>query len=605
MFHFLAAIIYTYLAVRIYNSDRSSAMNRTALALLLCFAVWSFGMTLMSIPGLPPWFIHALWHIYPAGWLTFPVIGLLLFLIMTDQKKIYTSPAVKAALFILPLFFLFLHSNNLLMYDPVPGDYGWYPLWKHNIWAALFYIYFISFTFAGIMLMFLYSRATKSRILKRMSRVIIAGSAATLALGALNEVLLKMLSNKQMFFSQFTDIFVLFWAFSIMYAVSTYGFFRINPAMASDNIIANMNDFLILLNEEIQVEYANTHVLDYLGYTDRELAGMDFSSIAASGNDFNGMLKSVLKNGSCRYPEFYFRKKDGTRTAVAFSASLMKEMGDMVGIVCVASDISEVKMAQETLKESYDRLKELDDLKSNFTSVISHELRTPLTAIKGFLYILQGGAAGPINQQQREYIDIIKNNSERLLSLINDLLDISKMESGKFTIEKSTVPVKPLLDKCIKDVSSISVMKNIIITLDVPGPSLSINVDEYRFSQAVTNLLSNSIKFSERNSYIRVSFTMVDAAHFELPAQARNAGLKKGSYGFLCVKDQGIGVDAEQLGRIFDRFYQVESADTRTNSGTGLGLNIVKNIIEQHGGMVWAESGGLGKGTEFKILIPG
>jgi PAS domain S-box-containing protein len=604
MLHFLAAIIYIYLAIRIFSSDRISALNRTAVALLVCFALWSSGMTLMSIPNLPPGFIRLLWRVYPAGWITFPVFTLLLFLIMTEQKQIYNSPPVKFVFIFLPVFFFFLHSFNLLMNNPVLGEYGWYPLWKRNIWVILYYAYYISFTFAGIILIYRYALTVRSRILKKMSYVILAGSVSTLTLGSFNEVLLSLIFKNQVFFSQVTDIAVLIWAFSIMYAVTTYGFFKITPTSAADNIIANMNEFLILLNEEAQIEYANSHVLNFLGYKDKELAGKKFGMLMALGDDFNNMLKSVLTKGAYRFPEFYLKKKDGSRSPVVFSVALLKEMGDVVGFVCVASDISEVKKAEETLKESYDRLKELDDLKSNFTSVVSHELRTPLTSIKGFLQFLLNGIAGPVNAQQREYLDIIKNNSERLLSLINDLLDMSKMESGKFTVDRVPSAVKPLLERCVKDVRSLSDAKNITISVETSEPGAVLNIDPYRISQAVINLLSNAIKFSQKNSAITAAFSTVDLGGMRLPAHVKPRDLKPGNYGLIVIKDLGLGIEADKLVKVFDRFYQVENANTRKTPGTGLGLNIVRNIVEQHNGIVWAESEGPGKGSEFKILLP-
>ena len=604
MMHFLAAVIYIYLAARIFRADSGATLNRAAVALLLCFFMWSGGMTFMSIPGMPPGFIGILWRIYPLGWITFPVFVFLLFLLMSDQDRILRSPFLKPALFILPVFFFILHSNKLLMHDPVLGDYGWYPVWNKNIWATFYYIYYIFLTLIGIILMFRHLLKVKSRVLKRMSVVILAGSTLTLSLGSFLEIMLNRFTIGQTFFSQVSDIVVLIWAFSIMYAVTSYGFFKITPLSAAENIIANMRDMLLLLNEEMTVEYANTPILDYLGYGERELNGKPLAAVAGSRAEFNIMLKTLIINGSCRVEEFHLKKKDGSSTPVVFSASLLKEIGDIIGVVCVATDISEIKKAHDAMQESYDRLKELDSLKSNFTSMVSHELRTPLTSIKGFLHFLLGGVGGTVSPQQREYLEIVMNNSERLLALINDLLDVSKMESGNFTINKEPAAMGPLIDRCVKDVNPLSDARQIKILAECGAPGTVLNIDHYRISQAVINLLSNAIKFSPRGSKITVSFAVVPLSSIHAPAYINITRLPAGSCAVLSVRDNGAGIEKNELVKIFDRFYQVENTSTRKAPGTGLGLNIVKNIVEMHDGVVWAESGGPGKGAVFTIVLP-
>jgi len=605
MLHFLAAIIYIYLAILIFRSDSKTLLNRAAAGLLLCFFMWSLGMTFMSIPGLPPGFIRAIWRVYPFGWITFPVLVFLLFLMMSDQDMILKSPLLKPALMILPVFFFILHSKGLLMHDPVLGDYGWYPVWNNNIWALLYYVYYISLTLFGIILMYRHSLKVKSRVLKRMSVVILSGSALTLFLGSFIEIMLRSFTTGQTFFSQFTDIIVLIWAFSIMYAVTSYGFFKITPTSAAENIISNMNDLLLLLNEEIAVEYANKPLLDYLGYGERELNGRNLGHIVSSGAEFNAMLKDLIRNGSCRIQEFHLKKKDGSSAPVVFTASLLKEMGDITGVVCVATDISEIKKAQDTMQESYNRLKELDILKSNFTSMVSHELRTPLTSIKGFLHFLLGGVTGPLSPQQREYIEIIRNNSERLLALINDLLDISKMESGTFKLDKEPTAVGPIIKHCIQDVNSLSQGKQITIEVECDKPGTVLNIDPYRITQVMINLLGNAIKFSPRGSKITVSFGVKPQSSVHAPAFVTMPPRPPGSsWAVLSVSDNGSGIEEKKLVKIFDRFYQVENVTTRKSPGTGLGLSIVKNIVELHNGVVWAESTGLGKGSTFTILLP-
>jgi len=272
--------------------------------------------------------------------------------------------------------------------------------------------------------------------------------------------------------------------------------------------------------------------------------------------------------------------------------------------IAVAEDITEKRKQEEILAQSYERLKEVDKLKTNFTSMVSHELRTPLTSIKGFISFLLGGVGGRLSPEQKEFVLIIKNNSDRLLSLINDLLDLSKMESGSFSIQKRNTDIIPVIASSIRDIASIAEKKSINLKVTSPYTGYSINIDEYRISQVFINLLNNSIKFSPSGSEIEISLKEEKKNDIGLPSYCVLPDTSPEKYLLVRVIDHGPGLTKDNARRIFDRFYQVEDIHTRKEQGTGLGLSIVENIIKLHDGAVWADSEGPGKGSVFSFILP-
>jgi PAS domain S-box-containing protein len=250
-------------------------------------------------------------------------------------------------------------------------------------------------------------------------------------------------------------------------------------------------------------------------------------------------------------------------------------------------DITETKLSEKILRSSYEKLKEIDAFKFSFLSMVSHELKTPLTAIKGFIGALIKGVAGEVNEVQTDYLKIIKNNADRLLVLVNELLDFSRLESGTFRIEKRLFDLRLLIENCTSELVFAAKEKGVSIDTKLPEGPVELQVDPVRMTQAVQNLIINSIKFAPENSTVRVE-------------------LKKniqGDLAVITVSDCGPGIEKKNLSRIFERFYQVDNIKA-SGFGLGLGLSIAKNIVESHDGTIRAESEGPGTGALFVIHLP-
>ncbi|MCX8093203.1 MAG: ATP-binding protein [Candidatus Goldbacteria bacterium] len=253
------------------------------------------------------------------------------------------------------------------------------------------------------------------------------------------------------------------------------------------------------------------------------------------------------------------------------------------------------------IKEDNIKLKEIDKLKSNFLSIISHELRTPITPIKGFIEILLKNSQS-FSENQREYLEIIKNNTLRLQKIIEDLIDISRIEKGVLQLNKEKVNIGEVISEAIRDIKFLAEQNQIII--EHQKKDLYVIIDKYRISQVIINLLNNAIKFSNKNSKIEVGYSLIKGQEIKLPEFVKYNVAYDKNYIQLNIKDYGCGIESYNLNRIFDEFYQAEDALIRKTGGLGLGLSISKSIIQLHGGEIWAESEGVAKGTTFKIILP-
>lgn len=229
--------------------------------------------------------------------------------------------------------------------------------------------------------------------------------------------------------------------------------------------------------------------------------------------------------------------------------------------------------------------KEIDRLKNEFVSTVSHELRTPLTSIKGYIDLLLEEEAGKVNQTQREFLRIVKQNNDRLVSLINDLLDVSRIESGRVHLKIKPQNINDILIEVIDTFKTLANQKKQILKFKNLNNLPDVAADRDRLSQVVTNLISNAIKYTPTGGTI------------EIEAKRKNGMIE------VYVTDTGIGISTEDQESLFTKFFRVDTSLTRDVGGTGLGLSICKTIIELHGGKIWVNSM-LGKGSAFAFSIP-
>jgi signal transduction histidine kinase len=225
---------------------------------------------------------------------------------------------------------------------------------------------------------------------------------------------------------------------------------------------------------------------------------------------------------------------------------------------------------------------------------MSHELRTPLNAVIGFSQVLANKTYGEVNERQLEYLTSILIGGRHLRKLVDDLLDLAKVDAGHLTLELTRVAVAEDIPEVVSVVQSLAHQKNITVTVEVKEPLPEITADRMRVQQMIYNLLSNAIKFTDPGGHVTVT------------ADTVFPGGPSGSCSLrIRVTDTGIGIKAEDQARIFEKFEQVDVSPAREQEGTGLGLALTRNLVELHGGQISVESDGInGMGSMFTVLLP-
>lgn len=269
----------------------------------------------------------------------------------------------------------------------------------------------------------------------------------------------------------------------------------------------------------------------------------------------------------------------------------------------VSLPLKSASLYQEII-DTNQKLEKLQRLKSEFVSIVSHELRTPLTSIKNSLNILSRGKCGDFNEHGKEFLTMAKNNAERLAGIINDLLDISKIEAGKMEYHFATMDIHSVVDYVKESLSGLAKEKGLNLIAEETPDLPRIYGDSKRLEQVLTNLVSNAIKFTPEGKTITIRSHIADATQLN-PNERFKDAMKNlsGKYVVVCVEDQGIGIAEKDLTRAFDKFAQIENSLSRKAGGTGLGLPIAKQMLEAHKGAIWCDSE-LEKGSKFYFAIP-
>ena len=281
---------------------------------------------------------------------------------------------------------------------------------------------------------------------------------------------------------------------------------------------------------------------------------------------------SSKKEGINLISEVTLARYDEKLVLRIIASPFLNENGLILGTVYLFDDIT--------------REKEIDQMKSDFISLVSHELRTPLTSIIGFVSFILDGKAGAINDRQRNSLARVQRQSKRLAALINDLLDISRIESGRIQMNQKTISLLEIVTQRLEEIRPQADEKSIQLDLTASESVPDILGDEARMGQVFTNLIGNAIKFTPNNGEVNVK---VEA---------------DGNLLHVEVIDTGPGIPPEERQKIFDKFYQLSDISTRQQGGSGLGLSISKSIVEAHGGKLWIDDGNQGKGSNFQFVLP-
>jgi signal transduction histidine kinase len=336
-----------------------------------------------------------------------------------------------------------------------------------------------------------------------------------------------------------------------------------------------------------------------------------FSNITINVSTFVALLVGVLMSffisRSVSQPIIDLKNAASEIGKGHFDTKIRIQCRDEVGILANTFDemARNLKTMTFSLKEAKEAAEAANRTKSEFLANMSHELRTPLNHIIGFTELVVDKSFGGLNETQEEYLNDVLQSSRHLLALINDILDLSKVEAGKLEIAPSSVNLKVLLASSLRLIKEKAIRHRIRLSVDLNGCPKTITADERRLKQILYNLLSNAVKFTPDGGLIRIKAEVLDKNTYAPMDSCPGIGSKReGRFVRISVADTGIGLKQENLKSIFDRFEQVNSSASRKYQGTGLGLCLTKSLIELHGGSICAESEGEGKGSTFYFTIP-
>ena len=341
-----------------------------------------------------------------------------------------------------------------------------------------------------------------------------------------------------------------------------------------------------------------------------ELIGAPFKNYFTDSSRAEAGINRVLREGKLTNYELTARARDGTQTVVSYNATTFHDRDRRLqGVFASARDMTELKTIERALQQKNLELEDASRMKSEFLANMSHELRTPLNAIIGFSEVLADGLLGDLSEKQRRFISDIFKSGKHLLSLINDILDLSKVEAGKMLLDLEVVPVTPLLRNSLSIIKGQAAVRHVRLDMRLAEGLGTMSADARKVKQITYNLLSNAVKFTLDGGEVTLQADRVPRSDVGVLGgvwPGRNFPLGESTFSqFLriSVTDNGIGMTPEGLEQLFKPFSQVDSGLGRQFEGTGLGLAMVKLLADLHGGAVGVESA-VGKGSRFVVWIP-
>ena len=325
------------------------------------------------------------------------------------------------------------------------------------------------------------------------------------------------------------------------------------------------------------------------GYSKKQLLGKNFLTLDLLPKDQIPIMTRLLDQNAMGHKtepqELTVKHSDGSEVIVEISTFPVVVEGTVL-MLNIARNITERKKMEGALTESKNIAEIANRAKSDFLANMSHELRTPLNAIIGFSEVLKDEAFGPLTEKQKEYINDVWESGKHLLAVINDVLDLSKIEAGKMQLDVNVVDLKNVIRSGVSLLREKAKEHNIKVVENINDDVGMVEADERKVKQVLFNLLSNALKFTP------------DGGKIGIDAQTTKTGI------MISVWDTGIGIEEHDKERIFKEFERIDNLYSREYQGTGLGLYIAKGFVERHGGKMWVESKGKNKGSKFIFTIP-
>jgi PAS domain S-box-containing protein len=357
------------------------------------------------------------------------------------------------------------------------------------------------------------------------------------------------------------------------------------------DLLESTPDAIIMANQTGRIVLANSQAETLFGYERGEMLGTLVEVLlpsryrgghVAHRSGYFGQPRTRSMGAGL---ELYGLRKNGSEFPVEISLSPLKTDGGTL-VMSAIRDITYRKGIESALQEKNVELERANQAKDRFLASMSHELRTPLNGIIGFAEFLSDGKPGPLNDKQKEYLGDILNSGRHLLHLINDMLDLVKIQAGRVDLMLEKFSISEAINEVCTGVHPLAVSKGIDVRVTIANGLDSVTLDKPRFKQILFNLLSNALKFTDNEGHVGIDVTAVDQDRLR-----------------LVVSDDGIGIRAEDIGRLFTEFEQLETGTARRFGGTGLGLALTRKLVDLHGGEIEVASE-IGKGSRFGVVLP-
>ena len=356
------------------------------------------------------------------------------------------------------------------------------------------------------------------------------------------------------------------------------------------NLYENSPVAIILTDEIGNILEQNESSQKIFGFQDQEIYGKNFEEFDVFTPDQINMIKEFYRNSvkgiKSRPIELMIKKKDGNRAWINFQLSIIKQ-NNLNLIEIIAHDISEEKKAKMLIEKENEKLLELNKMKTELVSRVSHELKTPLNSVYGATQILLNLHKEEVSDDALEFIEMIHKGGLRLKKLIENLLDISRIESNQLELNIGKYNLSEIIEECVDDIKYFANERDIDISLELLDRIIC-EIDKFRIEQVITNLLSNAVKNTPPKGSVKVTLS-------------RNEGSI-----YISVQDSGIGLTLGEMDKLFNKFGKIERYGQRMMvdiEGTGLGLFIAKEIIDLHKGSIWVASEGKNKGARFTVRL--
>ncbi|HYV34038.1 MAG TPA: ATP-binding protein [Candidatus Limnocylindria bacterium] len=392
--------------------------------------------------------------------------------------------------------------------------------------------------------------------------------------GALNNIIFVFSVAASLFF------LTLFFCFWIIWRSAS----RLEREEAKDNaILGSIGDAVFAIDTTGKIILFNRAASQISGFGQNE----------ALGSSYNTILKFVEEKTQSPSVNFIQNALNGQQAHMDNHTALVTKSGGLVPVADTASPLlnsngkadGAVVVFRDVRKD-----REIDKAKDEFISLASHQLRTPLTAIRLYSEILADKATGKLNEKQAEYLEIVHESTVRMIKLVGDILNVSRIQLGSLKIEPKPTRLQDLAQSIIEEIKPVALEKKIVIKLETQQILPEVNIDESLMRQVIHNLITNAVRYSNEGGKIEVTL------------QKTSAGQEPQGY-LICVKDSGIGIPKEAQAKIFTRFFRADNAVRKAGEGTGLGMYMAKMVVETTGGKIWFDSKE-NQGTSFYVIIP-